>query len=121
ELIRLQFWEGSEQHTSPMEVPIEDSVSGWVWQNQQPLVFPDLGVETRFPTVPDMPRGRGIRSYCMLPLSTAQKQLGALGFGTSKASAYGASDLQLLPRVAGLIALVVENGLVGASLKRGKR
>src|SRR5437870_4820085 len=111
-LMRLHIWEGSEQPTIPMEVPVEDSVSGWVWQNQQPLVFPDLGVETRFPTVPDMPRGRGIRSYCMLPLSTAQKQLGALGFGTSKASAYGESDLQLLPRVAELIALALENSEV---------
>ena len=118
-LMRLHIWEGSEQPTIPMEVPVEDSVSGWVWQNQQPLVFPDLGVETRFPTVPDMPRGRGIRSYCMLPLSTAQKQLGALGFGTSKASAYGESDLQLLPRVAELIALAVENALMRQALKNG--
>jgi len=119
-LMRLHIWEGSEQPTIPMEVPVEDSVSGWVWQNQQPLVFPDLGVETRFPTVPDMPRGRGIRSYCMLPLSTAQKQLGALGFGTSKASAYGESDLQLLPRVAELIALAVENALMRQALKEEK-
>ncbi len=77
-LMRLHMWEGPERPTIPMEVPVEESVSGWVWQNQQPLIFPDLGADTRFPTVQDMPTERGIRSFCMLPLSTAQKQLGAL-------------------------------------------
>src|SRR6184192_4266239 len=31
------------------EVGIEDSPSGWVWQNQQPYVISDLEEETRFP------------------------------------------------------------------------
>ncbi len=119
-LMRLHMWEGPERPTIPMEVPVEESVSGWVWQNQQPLIFPDLGADTRFPTVQDMPTERGIRSFCMLPLSTAQKQLGALGFGSTKVSAYGENDLQLLPRVAELIALAVENALMRQALHEEK-
>jgi hypothetical protein len=50
---------------------------------------------------------RGRRSYCLLPLTT----LGALGFGSSRKSAYGTADLQLMERVADLVALAVENAL----------
>ena len=41
-VMRLHFWEGTELVPTPAEVPVEESPSGWAWQNQQPLVVPDL-------------------------------------------------------------------------------
>src|SRR6185437_5872352 len=39
-VMRLQVLESCEpdQWETPSEVPIEGTVAGWVWQNQQPLV-----------------------------------------------------------------------------------
>src|SRR5678816_2113839 len=31
-----------------LELPIEESSSGWVWTHQQPLIIPSLAEETRF-------------------------------------------------------------------------
>ncbi len=64
------------------ELPVDESPGGWVWQSQQPLVIPRVEDETRFPKVTPCMRELGVRSFCAVPLTTAQRRLGALGFGS---------------------------------------
>ena len=119
-VMRLHLWEGNEASLSAVEVPVEESPSGWAWKNQQPLVVDDLKADPRFPPVLRNLREKGLRSYCWLPLTTAQKRLGTLGLGSSHANAYGAKDMRLLPRVAKLVAVAVENALTREALVREK-
>jgi formate hydrogenlyase transcriptional activator len=114
------FWEKSALSAAPTERLVEDSPSGWAWQNQQSLVVPDLAADSRFSPVLTMLREKGLRSYCWLPLTTAQKRLGALGLGSSQINAYGERDMRLLPRVAKLVAVAVENALTREALVREK-
>jgi formate hydrogenlyase transcriptional activator len=102
------------------EMAVEDVPAGWVWQNQQPLVMADLEAETRFPKALPQVRHRGIRSCCLVPLTTAQRRLGGMGFGSARLNAYGECDVQLLQRVAELAALAVENALTRAALRQEK-
>jgi formate hydrogenlyase transcriptional activator len=99
---------------------VGESPAGWAWQNQQPLVVPDVESDPRFPPVLKVLREKGLRSYCWLPLTTAQKRLGALGLGSSRVNAYGEKDLRLLPRVAELVAIAVENALTREALQQEK-
>ena len=78
-VMRDYFWEKSALSAAEAERLVEDSPSGWAWQNQQSLVIPDLAADTRFLPVLTMLREKGLRSYCWLPLTTAEKRLGALG------------------------------------------
>lgn len=119
-MMRLHLWAGSESAASPMEVPVEDSASGWVWQNQVPLVMTDVRNELRFPRVLKILSERGVRSYCMLPLTTAQKRLGAMGMGSTQVNAYTDQDARLLQRVAELVALATENSLTRNALQQEK-
>jgi formate hydrogenlyase transcriptional activator len=119
-VMRLHLWEGTELVPTPAEVPVEESPSGWAWQNQQPLVVPDLAADPRFPPVLSTLRDKGLRSYCWLPLTTAQKRWGTLGLGSSQTNAYGEKDMRLLPRVAKLVAVAVENALTREALVREK-
>src|SRR6202040_2410659 len=84
------------------------------------LVLSDLRADIRF--LPDLSvlKEKGIRSYCTLPLTTAQKRLGALGLGSSQVDAYREKDLRLLPRVAELVAVAVENALTREALQQEK-
>ena len=111
--MRLHILESDEP--SPvgpgLESPIEESMAGWVWQNQRPLVIPDLDGETRYPRLTAIIRERGIRSLCLLPLTTAQRRLGALGFGSRQSSAYDTLDFQFLGLVAAHVAVAVDNAL----------
>ncbi len=119
-VMRLHFWEGSEVIPAPTELPVEESPSGWAWQNQQPLVVPDLAADPRFPPVLGILRDRGLRSYCWLPLTTEKKRLGALGLGSAQINAYSEKDMRLLPRVAKLVAVAVDNALTHEALVREK-
>jgi formate hydrogenlyase transcriptional activator len=121
-VMRLHIWEGSGTADAPLEVPVETSPSGWVWQNQQPMVVPDLQLDANFSRVFDLFRERGLRSYCVVPLTTAESRLGALGLGSSRVNAYQEDDLRLLGRVAELVALAVENSFTRQALhdERGR-
>lgn len=112
-VMRLNIIEGLGAHALPLPLvmPTEDSCDGWVWQTQQPLVLLDIAQETRFAPVMEVLREHGIKSYCVLPLTTAQRRLGALGFGSKTEGAYTQDDLAFLQRVAQQVAVAVDNAL----------
>jgi formate hydrogenlyase transcriptional activator len=115
-----RFWEKNASSAVESVTPVNESPSGWAWQNQQSLVVPDLAADLRFPPVLGELRQKGLRSYCWLPLTTAQKRLGALGLGSFQTNAYGEKDMRLLPRVAKLVAVAVENAMTREALVREK-
>jgi formate hydrogenlyase transcriptional activator len=93
------------------EMALDETPSGLVWQTQRPLVIPDLDQETRYPQVVQLLRQHGVRSCCVLPLTTAQRRLGTIGLGGSDASAYDSVDLEFLSQIARQVAVAVENVL----------
>lgn len=93
------------------EEPIDDTPSGWVWRTQQPLLIPDLAKEERWPTVVQRMLGDGNNSLCYLPLTTAVRRLGGIGFSSLQKTAYGETDLEFLQRVSQLVAVAVDNVL----------
>ncbi|TLY36374.1 MAG: GAF domain-containing protein [Nitrospirae bacterium] len=103
------------------ELPVDESPGGWVWQSQQPLVIPRVEDETRFPKVTPCMRELGVRSFCAVPLTTAQRRLGALGFGSLQEAAYGDADLDLLQQVAKQVAVAVDNALNDESAQSAQR
>jgi formate hydrogenlyase transcriptional activator len=117
-VMRLHVLEGDDLARPPIEVPVADSPGGIAWQTQRPLVVPDVNAETRFPSVVNLLRNKGIRSYCALPLTTAGKRLGALGLGGPRASAYSEESLLSLRKVTEMVALAVENALTREALQQ---
>jgi formate hydrogenlyase transcriptional activator len=93
------------------ETPVDETPSGLVWQTQQPLVIHDIDRETRYPKVMQLLREHDVRSCCVLPLTTAQRRLGAMGLGGSQPSAFDRADLEFLAQVARQVAVAVENVL----------
>jgi formate hydrogenlyase transcriptional activator len=92
------------------EVPIEGSIAGWVWQNQEPVVVSDLEHETRFPAAKGL-RPYPARSICSLPLTTAHQRLGALNVWSEEVGAYDEVDLEFAQLVATQIAVAVDNAI----------
>jgi formate hydrogenlyase transcriptional activator len=109
--MKMYVWGGAERLDAPQEVAVEESVTGWVWQNQTAVSIADLEAETRFEPGLRWLRDRGLRSYSVLPLSTAHVRLGALGFGSKRVDAFTSRDMQFLNRVAEFVALSVDNAL----------
>ena len=93
------------------EAPIEGNPSGWVWQTQQPFVVSDTDDETRFPDFLKRFREHNVRSLAILPLTTAQHRLGAMGFGRLVPQGITDTELQFMERVASQVAVAVDNAL----------
>jgi formate hydrogenlyase transcriptional activator len=101
----------SRAYVDFVERSIQDAPAGWVWERQEALVVPDLEQETRFQKALDSMREIGIRSFCVLPLTTAHQRLGAVGFGSQRLGAYGEAGVEFLQLVARQIAVAVDNAL----------
>jgi formate hydrogenlyase transcriptional activator len=93
------------------ESPVEGNPAGWVWQTQQAFVVSDTEEETRFPDFLTRYRAHNVRSLAILPLTTAQHRLGAMGFGRLVPQRVTDTELQFMERVASQVAVAVDNAL----------
>jgi formate hydrogenlyase transcriptional activator len=90
----------------PMETP-----AGRVWQTQEPWVVSNLGGDSRFPDLTQWLCDRGVQSFCVVPVTTALRRLGALAFGSAQENAYAEADVAFLQQVARQVAVAVDNAL----------
>ncbi len=93
------------------ESPVDGHPSGWVWQSQQPFVVSDTEEDHRFPDFLQRLREVGIRSLAMVPLTTAQRRLGAMGFGRLVPQGITDAEVQFMQRAASQVAVAVDNAL----------
>ncbi len=101
----------AERVPDGLELTMEESISAWVLKNQQPVVMPRVDEETRFPNIVGMFCEMNVQSCCFLPLTTAVRRLGAIGFGSVNPCAFGNSEVEFLNQVAKQTAVAVDNVL----------
>ena len=83
----------------------EETITWWVYQQQQAVVILSVDRETRFPRVLDLMRICGIRSACAAPLTTVHRRLGVLFLGSEESEAYSEQNMCFLSLVATLQAI----------------
>jgi formate hydrogenlyase transcriptional activator len=93
------------------EEPVEETPAGLVWLTQQPVLVPDLAEEPRWPTVTGRMEEDGIRSFCVVPLTTALRRLGAMGFASQRTGAYSEADVEFLRQIGRQVAVAADNVL----------
>jgi formate hydrogenlyase transcriptional activator len=94
-----------------MEMPLDETPPGLVIESQQPMVVHNIEEENRFPEIVRQLRKNSVKSFCALPLTTAHRRVGVLGFGSVHLAAYQETDLEFLGRVAAQVAVAVDNAL----------
>jgi formate hydrogenlyase transcriptional activator len=99
------------ENNAPTEMPIEDSPSGWVWQNQHPFVSLDTSKDARYPEFMQHLQETGVHTIAILPLTTAQHRLGAMSFGRYVPQAMTDAELDFMKRVAAQVAVAVDNAI----------
>lgn len=101
----------------PTEVPIEGSINGHVWRDQQAIIIRDLDQENRFPSAQIL-RDKKVKSVCCLPLSTVHQKLGTLNLWSEQVGAYDKFDLKFAQLVTSQIAVAVEGQFYREQLAR---
>jgi len=103
-----------------LDLPVPESPAGLVWQTQRPLVVPRIDAEKRFPAVMEILRAEGMRSVCILPLTTSLRRLGALTFASRDEDAFSEGDVDVLQEVTSHVALAVDNTLHHEAAQRAQ-
>jgi formate hydrogenlyase transcriptional activator len=91
--------------------PVDGHPSGWVWQSQETFVVSDTEKEQRYPAYMAKLREYGVRSMALVPLTTAHRRVGALGFGRLAPQEATDDGLRFMRRVACQVAVAVDNVL----------
>jgi formate hydrogenlyase transcriptional activator len=115
ELMRLHTLVAPETSTirPGLELPIDESPAGLVWKSQQPLMIEieNVALESRFPKLIPLLRKNDVQSYCVVPLTTALRRLGAMGFGSFERKSYPKADFDFMQQVAKHVAVAIDNAL----------
>jgi formate hydrogenlyase transcriptional activator len=101
---------GVQDNSPVVELPPEESPSGWVFLHQEPLIISDVRAESRWPRIMTLLRQNNVVSSCWVPLTTAQHRLGAIVFGFGS-DGEAESQLDLMRQIAAQVAVAVDNTL----------
>ena len=102
---------GLKANPAGVEMPAEETPAGWVVETQQAMIVPDIDLENRFPRIIATLKEDGLRSFCLLPLTTPMRRLGAMGFGSRQVGAYSNEDVEFMTYVVRQVAIAVDNVL----------
>jgi formate hydrogenlyase transcriptional activator len=96
----------------PLQVsPTDDNPAGWVWTNQKPVVIPQLAQETRWPEFLKTARARRVSSLLLVPMTTGDRRLGVLAFGSIEVSETNREEMDFALRVASEFAVTIDSYL----------
>jgi formate hydrogenlyase transcriptional activator len=93
------------------EFPVSESPSGEVWATQEIRNFSRLEQLRRYPLVFSLLSEHNVSSFCSVPLTTAQRRMGAIAFGRSSEGGFSEAELELARLVAGQVAVALDNAL----------
>ncbi len=91
------------------------------FSTQAPVFIDDVEVEPHRSDVLAILRENGLRSYALVPLTTAHRKLGVLGWFSAAPAAYAGADAAFLRRVASQVALAIDNAQNFAHAERHHR
>jgi formate hydrogenlyase transcriptional activator len=66
-------------------------------------------------------RENGVQSFCVVPLTTAHRRLGAMGFGSLQPRTYQAAEINFMQEVAKQVAVAVDNVLNSESARASQQ
>ena len=108
-------------YLTTLELPVADSPAGLVWQTQRPFVVPRIDEEPGFSEVTRILKAEGMRSFCVLPLTTPLRRLGGLSFASQDEDAFSDADVEILHELTSQVALAVDNTLHHEAAEQAQR
>ncbi len=97
--------------TVARDVPIEQAHVSWAFEHQRPAIIGKLDQEVRFSGSKRLLSERGLQSGCAVPITTAQRRLGAMFLGSERPCPCSAEEARFLSFVADRVALAVDDVL----------
>jgi formate hydrogenlyase transcriptional activator len=92
-------------------LPFSETPTMVALESGRPYYAPRVGPELPFEKLRDILAANNVQSFCVLPLRTAQRQIGGLTFGSTKPDAYTPETIEFMQQVAHQVSVAVDNAL----------
>ena len=111
--MRIHILQSTHGESGPgtFELPIASSTGGRAWETQLVHNFRSAEELSHFPRAYDLFRQHEVNSFCVFPLTTAHRRVGALGFGRAEEGGYSENELEFGKLVAAQVAVALDNAL----------
>jgi|HubBroStandDraft_6_1064221.scaffolds.fasta_scaffold17593_4 formate hydrogenlyase transcriptional activator len=111
--MRIHVLQSSLAKSAPhtFDLPVDSSTGGEVWKTQLVRNFGSADELRTFPRAFELFREHGVNSFCVFPLTSAHRRVGALGFGRSEEGGYSEKELEFGKLVAAQVAVALDNAL----------
>ncbi|MBN1453069.1 MAG: GGDEF domain-containing protein [Anaerolineales bacterium] len=108
--IRLDLFYDAGEYFTDVEVPIDNTLAGWIIKNQTPLFLPDLSDGIQLPGIQRniIGKDRSSLSWIGVPMRTVHIN-GLLAVASYKANTFSHTDMDLLSNLAQHAALALDN------------
>ncbi len=117
---KVSFGTGSDKART-MSFPADQGLAGWMLQNRQPLLVPDVQADPRFYQDIDHNTGLTTRNMVGAPLMVKGRVIGVLEAINALRSPFSEADLRLLTLIAVPVAQAVENARLFDEVHRSYR
>lgn len=92
-----------------IDVPVENSVAGWIFSNQKPLLVSNVMQDPRFFQEVDIITDFQTKSILGVPLHTKEKTIGVIEVINRRSGTFQPDDTLLLQSLAAQAAIAIEN------------
>jgi diguanylate cyclase (GGDEF)-like protein len=121
--IRLELFYDDGEFFPPVEIPVENTLAGWVIENSRSLLLrdmpkelPNVGVSARVIGKP-----RPSLSWMGAPVAVGKRLHGIVAMASYRRNAFDQDDMELLESMAQQTALVIDNAYRYAEVERLSR
>jgi formate hydrogenlyase transcriptional activator len=94
------------------DLPAEHVLLSWAFEHQQTAVIPEQGHNMRFAGLQEWLFDRGLQSGCAIPLTAADRRLGAIMFASEDQHKHSAEEIRFLSTVAHRVAVAANQLLM---------
>jgi formate hydrogenlyase transcriptional activator len=108
---------GKELLRKEIVVPMEESPSGWVFRNREPLILTRLDSERFNSETLQHLIAAGLKSACWLPLVSRDRVLGILAVASRGEAAFSDKDTFTLGQIVNRVGVAVDNALAFGQIK----
>jgi formate hydrogenlyase transcriptional activator len=112
-VVRVHILETDQPLTGTLPGPLAFSETPTMvaLESGRPYYVPRVSAELPFEKLRGILAANRVQSFCVLPLRTAQRQIGGLTFGSTKADAYTPETIEFMQQVAHQVSVAVDNAL----------
>jgi formate hydrogenlyase transcriptional activator len=103
--------------STPKGLDAQKSLHAWIEARPNPFILSSLKGQSPFPELTDLFQEWGNQSFCVFPLSTAIRCIGAICIGRTKPDAFSETEVSFFSLISDFVAMAVVDRLVRAQLE----